>query len=210
MAYLLSDGGTAVVKYPYTLVDLRQDNPNVSFPRNPADAMLVSFNVYQVVETGVPAYNPLSEDLNEVTPVSLNGGLTWIQAWEVTQVDAAEAQARYDAAMAATAAEANRRLQDAEQYYFDALSAGYGFSTEMEAYISVLNNPSILAGYPLDIAWPNVPAQRLNPANPDLPFDIYTASQVHEVIDEVTGMNLNIDLIDSFEMSLLAGDNSPV
>jgi hypothetical protein len=46
-----------VKKFSYFAGDLRSDNPQISFPVNPTDAMLASYNVFPVVSTGVQ-YDP--------------------------------------------------------------------------------------------------------------------------------------------------------
>lgn len=68
----LSNG--AVERYPYTLDDLRSDNPNTSFPAVVSDDLFLEFGVVRVVVTGapdngsamtyvegVPRYNPEAE-----------------------------------------------------------------------------------------------------------------------------------------------------
>jgi nitrate reductase beta subunit len=49
--YVLAPNQT-VEKFPYSIGDLRKDNPQTSFPKNPSDATLASYNVFPVVSTG--------------------------------------------------------------------------------------------------------------------------------------------------------------
>lgn len=44
-----------VEQFPYTLGDLRSDNPNVSFPKYPSEALLADWGVYVVVSDDLPA-----------------------------------------------------------------------------------------------------------------------------------------------------------
>ena len=46
--------GTTVVQYPYTIGQLRKDNPNVSFPKNINSATLARFGVVGVLEGPQP------------------------------------------------------------------------------------------------------------------------------------------------------------
>ena len=187
--YLLSDGATTVVTYPYNLGMLRRDNPTVSFPATPSDALLAEWNMFPVADAAVPAYDPLSQDLNEGTPSTSDGGATWYQVWVVTNVDPATAAERYADAEVYANANATRMLQEAEQYYIDAMVAGYGFSADMITYVAALQDPSTLPGYPLVSSWPTLPATQLDPANPDLPVDVYTKAQADDTFIDNAELN---------------------
>ena len=50
-------------QFPYTVGQLRRDNPNVSFPKKVTLEILASFNVYPVKDEP-PAYDPLVERLD--------------------------------------------------------------------------------------------------------------------------------------------------
>jgi hypothetical protein len=52
-----------VEKYPYSIGDLRKDNPQVSFPRNPSEELLASYDVYPVQLTSRPEGDVVSEGL---------------------------------------------------------------------------------------------------------------------------------------------------
>lgn len=77
----------------YTLFQLRKENPQVSFPENPADDTLAAYNVFPLVEVDPPTPSA-TEKLVEGTPTLING--KWTQTWNV--VDAtAEINAAKDA-----------------------------------------------------------------------------------------------------------------
>jgi hypothetical protein len=78
--YVLGVGGQAV-KYPYTLTDLRRDNPTVSFPADLPDDLAQDFNVFAVNEKPQPIYNPETETLVWADPIYING--VWEQNWGV-------------------------------------------------------------------------------------------------------------------------------
>ena len=204
MAYLLSDGATTVLSYPYTLGELRRDNPSVSFPASPSNALLAEYNMFFVAEVPAPSFNFLEQDLNEDTPVTDDGGLSWAQNWVVTDVDAAVIASRTAGAEQSAQNQATRLLQDAEQYYFDAMVAGHGFTAEMSAYITALSDPSSLPNYPLVSAWPTLPVSVLDAANPDLPVDVYTREQTAAVVAAAIGDSEAVDFVAMFEDSLTA------
>lgn len=59
----------------YSLSKLRQDNPNVSFPKQPSDALLATYGVYSVVQGDRPA-----NDIVSLGPiVDVNG--VWTQTY---------------------------------------------------------------------------------------------------------------------------------
>lgn len=71
-----------VEQYPYTMYDLRRDNPNTSFPQDMTDEGLMSWNVYQVVLENVPQYNNNTHRLSKrSTPEYVDG--QWRIQWDV-------------------------------------------------------------------------------------------------------------------------------
>lgn len=66
-----------VVAYPYSIGQLRQDNPNVSFPRQPTPETFADFGVYSVVFPEPPAYDPLTQRIDHSNePVLVDGQWT--------------------------------------------------------------------------------------------------------------------------------------
>jgi len=83
--YLKNSNG--VIVYPYSLEQLRQDNPDVSFPLNPSVEILNGFDVYECVAVEAPTLtykNTLAED----TPELIDG--VWTQKWIVGNKSADE------------------------------------------------------------------------------------------------------------------------
>ena len=85
-------------QYPYTVGNLRRDNPNTSFPKHPSDEMLADWGMQPVTKTGRPDVDH-TKNVTEGTPV-LDGD-AWVQVWEVTDATTEEIaqrtedQARY-------------------------------------------------------------------------------------------------------------------
>lgn len=77
-----------IVKYPYTITDLKLDNPSVSFVEDERGAFIILsqpeqlrlLNVYTVVERTKPAVKDM-EIAQETTPENVNG--VWMQNWNV-------------------------------------------------------------------------------------------------------------------------------
>jgi hypothetical protein len=80
--------------YPYTVSDLKRDNPTVSFPDNITDETLNYYNIYRVnkVDHGNDPYTIYEQD----APVFING--EWIEKWieskmnqkQINQVNSAQ------------------------------------------------------------------------------------------------------------------------
>lgn len=121
MHALIENG--AVKQYPYGADVLRRDNPQTSFPRNPADELLASFNVFQVKPTERPEFDPLTQDLAEGTPVLQAG--EWVQVWTVTDATAdAIAQRQADHAEQVRQQRAQAYREESDPLLFKAQRGG--------------------------------------------------------------------------------------
>jgi hypothetical protein len=49
-----------VAQYPYTVGDLRRDNPNVSFPKSIPTSVMARYGMHPVGYQGAPEYNPMT------------------------------------------------------------------------------------------------------------------------------------------------------
>jgi hypothetical protein len=129
---LITDG--AVAQYPYGFQQLRNDNPQVSFPSNPDDAKLAEFGVHRVQPTAQPAHDPITQNVIEGTPVLVDG--QWSQVWTV------------EAATAEQIAERQRDAADAEadaEVRADAFVANFVAMTPAQVAAYVENNTATLA-----------------------------------------------------------------
>lgn len=74
---------SAVKRYPYTVTDLRRDNPDISFPDSLEDVLLQSFGVWRVQASQPPSYDEKRQTLVEGTPVFSVANQCWTQVWSV-------------------------------------------------------------------------------------------------------------------------------
>lgn len=88
--YALIENNT-VSKYPYSFSQLRKDNPNTSYPRNPSDEVLQTFGVYKVSPTNKPVVD-LTKNVTEEDPVQVNGA--WLQSWVISEATQEEIDSR--------------------------------------------------------------------------------------------------------------------
>ena len=87
---------TVTLEYPRSLWQLRQENPNVSFPADPTDEDLALFNHANVYPAPHPSYDQRTERIEEASPEPDAGGI-YRQQWVVRNATAREI-ADYDAA----------------------------------------------------------------------------------------------------------------
>lgn len=95
--YALIQNGQ-ITQYPYNLAQLKQDNPNVSFPSSPSAQTLNDFGMHIVVAKGQPEHDRLTQVANELTPAFNEVKAQWEQQWEVVDLDAESAAANQAAA----------------------------------------------------------------------------------------------------------------
>lgn len=95
--YIKSTNGS-IDQYPYTVAQLRRDNPNTSFPKRIPEATLASWNVYPVINNDAPSYTDRTQKLQrDAAPVLANG--SWSIGWIVVDKTADEI-AEYDSGIA--------------------------------------------------------------------------------------------------------------
>tara|TARA_R110001632_G_scaffold132703_1_gene247187 strand:- start:57 stop:515 length:459 start_codon:yes stop_codon:yes gene_type:complete len=70
----------AVDQFPYTVGNLRRDNPNTSFPKRPTDELLASWDVYPVTTENEPEYNEKTDNIALANAPVLSDG-TWVLSW---------------------------------------------------------------------------------------------------------------------------------
>lgn len=112
--YVLAQDGV-VLKYPYSLTDMRIDNPNVSFPADVSDAIAADFNTFPIAEVAAPTYDPDTQTLVWVNPTYANG--VWTQQWRVdalTPEEIAERLAQWRSTASCTPFQGRMALADAD------------------------------------------------------------------------------------------------
>lgn len=97
----------SVDTYPYSVGQLRRDNPNTSFPKQIPSEILESYGVYSVTEEDPPSYTPRTQNITQESTPSLVSNV-WTIGWTVTNKTAEEIQSWDD-----MAADGNRVSRDA-------------------------------------------------------------------------------------------------
>ena len=78
--------------YPYSLQQLREDNPRTSFPSEMNESVMNEFNIHEVRPTPKP--NDYTKNISEGTPILVEG--VYYQNWEQSDASTAEINARIE------------------------------------------------------------------------------------------------------------------
>ena len=147
-----------VVKtWPYTIYDLKKDNPEVSFPKSiysktkEADEILALYNVFPVSPTPVPAYNKSTEKIKEIDPkLSEN---VWIETWETIPLTSEEQEAEKLQTESKVRQERNQLLKDSD---WTQLPDSPADSALWATYRQELRDITNQEGFPFYITWPEL------------------------------------------------------
>lgn len=153
--YVLAPNQT-VETFPYSIGDLRRDNPNTSFPRNPSTEELAAWNVFPVVGRPKPEYNPANQNCTQVNP-TLEGN-EWVMAWEVTSASAEEIAERLSEQSEAVRFERNVRLAECDWTQLPDSSLSNVDKTFWKTYRQQLRKVPEQTGFPWQVQWPVKPA----------------------------------------------------
>jgi len=143
-----------VGQYPYTVGNLRRDNPNTSFPRNLSDQLLADWGMYSVTEEDVPSYNERTQKvIKDITPTQENN--SWVLGWTVTDKTSDEI-AEYDIAEENKNRGIRDNLLEGTDWW---ASSDITMTAEQTAYRQSLRDITDHANWPnLDDAdWPTKP-----------------------------------------------------
>lgn len=143
--YVKITDGTPV---PYSLAELRRDNPTVSFPGTFTDALAAEWGLLPLQATPQPDINRLTEDVVEGTPTLVDG--TWTQVWTVVPLSLAEAERR-------VRTERDRRLAACDWVVIRAKELGQSVPGTWFTYRGDLRQLPEQEGFPFGVIWPVPP-----------------------------------------------------
>ena len=132
-------------RYPYTVGDLRRDNPRTSFPKNVPTDMLADYGVYPVVRAAVPQFDSLVQSLVAHAAPTEDAG-QWVLGYDVVQKTE-------DMAGDNIRRERNRLLSETD---WMALSDNT-MTPEWASYRQALRDITSQEGFPYTIEWPTEP-----------------------------------------------------
>lgn len=140
-----------VETYPYSIGQLRKDNPNVSFPKLPSSSTLFAYGVVEVQNVTPPVVTHL-QVWHETTPV-LDGGV-WKQAYTVSDVSAEDLASRTEGKKEEVRSQRNQLLKDSD---WTQIADSPVDSSVWSVYRQALRDIPQQDGFPWDVTFPTQP-----------------------------------------------------
>jgi len=142
----------SVRKYPYTVGNLRRDNPQVSFPAVITDEMLAAWGVFPVVVQAQPEFDLRTQKaIPDIQPYFVDG--VW-KAGHVVVDNTPEEIAAYDL----DAASGVRYQRDSLLSQTDWMAlTDSTLSTVWASYRQALRDITAQVGFPHSVVWPTEP-----------------------------------------------------
>lgn len=140
-----------VLQYPYDMSDLRQDNPNTSFPRSMTAEQYAEWNMVAVVVDPKPSYDPIYKEISTTGPSLVDG--VWTQGWEILDRDVDDITESIEDKKTEVRAQRTRLLEETDFYGFSDVT----MTSEMSTYRQALRDVPSQEGFPTTIVWPTKP-----------------------------------------------------
>jgi hypothetical protein len=143
----------AVVRYPYSILDLSRENPNTSFAVNITDAELLEYKMQRVYFSTMPEVI-WSQTAEELTPVFNVANQRWEQSWIVRDLTADELQYKNEENSNNIRAQRNVKLAESDwTQVADAPVDKQAWAT----YRQALRDITQQIGFPSVVDWPVQP-----------------------------------------------------
>lgn len=151
--YLKVSGST--ITYPYSVQNLKNENPNTSFPTIIADSLLESFNIYKVEAKNSGYDNDDTKDVTEVTP-TLSGSV-YVQTYNITDADEETINKRREIKWSEVRSNRDSLLSECDWTQFNDSPISGSTLTDWQTYRQSLRDITNQST-PYDITWPNKPS----------------------------------------------------
>lgn len=144
----------AIEKYPYSIGELRKDNPQTSFPKNPNNELLAEWGVFPVAPTPQPKVDH-TKNVTEVDPVKT--GDAWVQTWQVTDASQEEIEQRTESQATSVRYERDQKLAECDWLVIKAYETNSNIPAVWELYRQALRDVPQQEGFPWAVVWPEKP-----------------------------------------------------
>ena len=151
--YLKVSGST--ITYPYSVYDLKTENPNTSFPTTIPDSLLEEFGVYKVELKDSGYDNDDTKDVVEVTP-TLSGSV-YVQTYQITDADSETIEKRKEIKWVEVRTKRNTLLSESDWTQFQDSPITGSTLTEWQTYRQSLRDVTTQSD-PYNIVWPTIPS----------------------------------------------------
>lgn len=134
-------------KYPYTLGELRRDNPGTSFPKTLSNELLINYGVYLVKQTDPPVVDSKTHKVTQqVELIDSN----WTQTWQIQALPEETASKN-------VRAERNLRLADCDWTQLTDSPFDQDGKLAWQLYRESLRMVPEQSGFPWNVDWPVKP-----------------------------------------------------
>jgi hypothetical protein len=156
MDYLLSSNN-AILKFPYSLEELRSDNPQTSFPWEISAEELAEWGVFAVEEQAPPAYNEQTEAIELKPPSFING--VWVMSWSVRTATAEEIELKTAVKADLIRKRRNQLLANSDPSQLLDFPGSAEVKSSFARIRQQLRDIPQQSGFPWDVIWPGLPTK---------------------------------------------------
>ena len=136
--------------YPYSLQQLREDNPRISFPSEMTESVMNEFDIFEVRPTPKP--NDYTKNISEGTPILVEG--VYYQNWEQTNASESEINLRIEIKWEEIRQIRNELLQECDWTQLNDIVTE--IKTAWQSYRQELRDVTTQSN-PFSIVWPVKP-----------------------------------------------------
>jgi hypothetical protein len=145
----ISDTG---IIWPYSIEQLKQDEPGTSFPADITLELLSNFNVFEVIIDSRPVLDPNQECIAE-TPVLENG--QWIQKWSIIESSEQSRIIKLEQLAGDIRQTRHRLLQESD--WTQSKDIPDSTSELWKPYRQALRDITLQTNFPIEVVWPIPP-----------------------------------------------------
>lgn len=143
-----------VEKYPYSIGELRRDNPQTSFPAKPSDECLADWGVFPVKYVPEPIVD-YTKNVIQKTPIQEND--SWVQVWEILDASPEEIQSRTEAQAHSIRAERDQKLLECDWLVIKSVETEVPEIEAWKTYRQALRDVPQQPDFPWSVNWPEQP-----------------------------------------------------
>lgn len=154
MFYAKLDADGNLERYPYTLTDLRRDNPRTSFPKSISDETAAEFGCVSVTMVDPPAEDHTKNF--ERSAHQVDGA--WQERWIETDATAEQIAERTTTVSNDVRIKRDEKLAACDWTVLTDSPLTTAKKTEWKTYRQALRDITSAEGFPHDVTWPSEPS----------------------------------------------------